>query len=131
MKVAAQRIRKIRRAKELSGTEIAERLGISAQYYYSIERGARTLSAEIAAQLAKIFGVSADYLLGLSDDEEGQNETREEGISFEEYDEFITSVKDIADKHGYDLTDPKFQELLHKALDFIESAQINAPKKGE
>lgn len=52
----------------MSGTEIADKLGISAQYYYNIERGKRNLSAEVAAGLSKIFNVSADYLLGLSDD---------------------------------------------------------------
>ncbi|MCM3273690.1 helix-turn-helix domain-containing protein [Paenibacillus elgii] len=68
MNISSDRIRKTRRAKDLSGTEVAEKLNISAQYYYNIERGIRNLSAELAAGLAKIFGVSADYLLGLSDD---------------------------------------------------------------
>ncbi|MGG4096168.1 helix-turn-helix domain-containing protein [Paenibacillus lautus] len=63
----SNRIRKIRREKEMSGTDIAAKLGISAQYYYSIERGTRNLSADVAADLADIFDVSVDYLLGLSD----------------------------------------------------------------
>ncbi|MFH5187152.1 helix-turn-helix domain-containing protein [Paenibacillus sp. TAB 01] len=69
MNIPSHRIRTIRRAKELSGTEIADKLGISAQYYYNIERGKRNLSADVAAGLSKIFNVSADYLLGLSDDQ--------------------------------------------------------------
>ncbi|MFS1511847.1 helix-turn-helix transcriptional regulator [Chengkuizengella sp. SCS-71B] len=62
--MTASRIRKIRREKEMSGTNVAELIGISAQYYYDIEKGKRNLSAENATKLADIFGVSTDYLLG-------------------------------------------------------------------
>jgi transcriptional regulator with XRE-family HTH domain len=61
------RIRLIRRQKDISGTKVAEMLGISAQYYYDIEKGKRNLSAEMAARLAEIFGVTTDYLLGRTD----------------------------------------------------------------
>ncbi|MED0758750.1 helix-turn-helix transcriptional regulator [Aneurinibacillus thermoaerophilus] len=62
------RIRSIRRQKDISGTKVAEMLGISAQYYYDIEKGKRNLSAEMAARLAEIFGVTTDYLLGRTDE---------------------------------------------------------------
>lgn len=68
MNISGDRIRATRRARNLTGGEVARRLGISAQYYYNIENGRRKLSAELAAGLAQLFGVSADYLLGLSDD---------------------------------------------------------------
>jgi SOS regulatory protein LexA len=58
------RIRSIRNSKKLSGTKIAQLLGISSQYYYEIERGEKNLSAEFASKLADIFEVSSDYLLG-------------------------------------------------------------------
>src|SRR5690606_10539656 len=67
------RIRKIRKAKGLSGTAVAEKLGVSAQYYYDIETGKRNLSGEIAAKLAVIFDVTSDYLLGLADDPKGES----------------------------------------------------------
>jgi transcriptional regulator with XRE-family HTH domain len=66
--VEKSRIRSIRRQKDLSGTKVAEMLGISAQYYYDIEKGKRNLSAEMAARLAEIFGVTTDYLLGRTDE---------------------------------------------------------------
>ncbi|HHY27179.1 MAG TPA: helix-turn-helix transcriptional regulator [Desulfitobacterium dehalogenans] len=59
------RIKEIREDKKLSGIEIAQALNISPQYYYDIEKGKRNLSADIATQLAKIFNVSVDYLLGI------------------------------------------------------------------
>lgn len=61
------RIRKLRKEKKLSGTEVAERLGITAQYYYDIERGKRRLKTEIAVGLADILGTTVDYLLGKTD----------------------------------------------------------------
>lgn len=77
----SNRIRKIRREKDLSGTEVAERLGISAQYYYNIERGKRSLSAEMASKLAKIFGVTTDYLLGLNDEPQSKTSEKEKNLS--------------------------------------------------
>lgn len=68
MEKEKSRIRSIRRQKDISGTKVAEMLGISAQYYYDIEKGKRNLSAEMAAKLADIFEVSTDYLLGKTDD---------------------------------------------------------------
>lgn len=62
------RIREIRNQKKLSGVEVAEKLGISPQYYYDIEKGKKNLSADNAVQLAKIFNVSVDYLLGKEED---------------------------------------------------------------
>ncbi|WP_068786650.1 helix-turn-helix domain-containing protein [Paenibacillus phocaensis] len=66
MKVPSDRIRKTRRYLDLTGAEVAEKLGISTQYYYNIERGRRNLSAELAIKLAEVFNVSLDYLLGKS-----------------------------------------------------------------
>lgn len=55
------------KGKTISGTYMAKRLGISAQYYYEIERGEKNLSAELASKIADIFNVSTDYLLGHTD----------------------------------------------------------------
>ncbi|KLU61468.1 hypothetical protein CEB3_c21470 [Peptococcaceae bacterium CEB3] len=67
MRKFENRIRQVRLEKDLSGIQIAKILGISRQYYYDIERGKRTLSAEMAVQLADYFSVSLDYLLCRSD----------------------------------------------------------------
>lgn len=64
MNYSPQRIRAIRRTRDLTGAEVAKKIGISAQYYYNIERGRRKLSAELATKLARVFGVTVDFLLG-------------------------------------------------------------------
>lgn len=60
------RIREIRQELKLSGIAIADKLEISAQYYYDLEKGERNLSVGYAIQLSYIFNVSLDYLLGIS-----------------------------------------------------------------
>lgn len=67
--IKGTRIREIRKALRRSGTEVANKLGISSPYYYDIEKGKRNLNAELAVKLAEIFGVSVDYLLGVDDTE--------------------------------------------------------------
>jgi transcriptional regulator with XRE-family HTH domain len=58
------RIRKLRKERKLSGIEVSQKLGITPQYYYDIEKGERRLTTEIADRLADIFKVTVDYLLG-------------------------------------------------------------------
>lgn len=61
------RIRKLREINKLSGTKLATMLEISPQYLYGLEKGERRLNEELIIQLAQIFGVTTDYLLGFSD----------------------------------------------------------------
>lgn len=63
------RIRELRKLKDISGVDVAEYLGITPQYFYNIEKGKRSLSTEIASKLAEYFNVSVDYLLGRSVDQ--------------------------------------------------------------
>lgn len=62
------RIRELRESRGLSGTYIAEIIGVSPQYFYDLEKGDRRLNETMIKQLALFFGVTTDYLLGLTDD---------------------------------------------------------------
>lgn len=53
---------------ELSTTEFARRCGIPQQTMDNQIRGARRTSIEVVAAVARAFGVSADWLLGLTDE---------------------------------------------------------------
>ncbi|GFN21930.1 helix-turn-helix domain-containing protein [Thermanaeromonas sp. C210] len=64
----AGRLREIRESKGLSGTKVAELLGISPQYYYELEKGKKRLNDELLMKLAELYNVSTDYLLGRTDD---------------------------------------------------------------
>lgn len=59
------RLKEARRAKHMTQAEVARHMGISQNGYSNWETGARTIDAASLSELASLFGVSADYLLGL------------------------------------------------------------------
>lgn len=61
------RVRQVRKARGMSGPEVAAKIGISTQYLYDIEREKRGLSGEILSKLSTIFGATTDYLIGVSE----------------------------------------------------------------
>ena len=64
----AQRIRDIREDNDLSQTEVATKLRTSQTVYSRYERGERALPVNYLYTLCEIYNISADYLLGLSDE---------------------------------------------------------------
>lgn len=62
------RVRELREAQKISGPKLAEMLNISPQYLYDLEKGERRLNEELIARLTRIFNVTADYLLGYTND---------------------------------------------------------------
>jgi transcriptional regulator with XRE-family HTH domain len=129
------RIRELRKDKGFAGVELAQKLGISVQYLYDIERGKRTLSAENAGKLSDIFAVTTDYLLGktevnlydwISDEDEETPEIKESPASYIaekellRNNELLEKIKAITDKHGMELQDKRTLELLDSAFDFIK-----------
>lgn len=61
------RLKEIRKERNVSGIALAKELGISPQYYYDIEKGERRLTTEIAGKLAEILKTTVDYMIGVSD----------------------------------------------------------------
>lgn len=58
------RLRELRESMKMSGTKVADMLGISPQYYYNLEKGNKRLNDELILKLSKIFNVPADYIIG-------------------------------------------------------------------
>ena len=65
----ASRLRELRGVQ--SQTEFSAKIGVKQTSYSSWERGVKDPAAQTLAKIASTFGVSADWLLGLSD-ERGQ-----------------------------------------------------------
>lgn len=63
----SKRIVSLREEKGETQQELANAIGITRQSLSRYEIAARTVNAEVLGALARHFGVSADYLLGLSD----------------------------------------------------------------
>jgi len=62
------RLRQLRQERNLYQKHVAEALGLTSVAIVYYEGGKRSPSLEIFEQLCHFFDVSADYLLGLSDD---------------------------------------------------------------
>lgn len=65
-------IKDIRTRKGLTQAEVASALGVSSVVYSRYETGSRQPSIDILIQLADIFGVTVDYLLGRQDIEDSK-----------------------------------------------------------
>ena len=61
------RMRNLREDKDLTQTEVGEILNKSQQGYSHIESGRAELKIEDLAKLCKFYNVSADYIIGLTD----------------------------------------------------------------
>ncbi len=62
-----QRIRNLREDNDKTQSEIAEILNMKYQQYARYENGEREIPVHHLITLAKFYGVSVDYLLGLID----------------------------------------------------------------
>lgn len=63
----AERIRSLREDRDLTQTEIAEYLNTSQTVYSRYERNERNLPIEMLYELCDFYNVSADYILGRTD----------------------------------------------------------------
>ena len=62
------RIRDLREDHDLKQFAIAEHLMCDQSLYSKYERGERELPLRLAVRLAEFYGVSVDYLVGLTDE---------------------------------------------------------------
>ena len=62
-----KRIRDLREDRDLSQKKLAAELNCSQQVYSNYELGQRDIPTDILIKLSKFYGVSVDYILGLTD----------------------------------------------------------------
>lgn len=63
-----KRLRDLREDHDLSQADIATQLKVAKQRYGEWERGEHRPSIDVIIALANFYNVSADYILGISDD---------------------------------------------------------------
>jgi len=102
-----QRIRKFRKAHQLSQEELAERVGISATHMSHIETGNTKLSLPVLVSLASVLEVKTDDLLFTSAQTTRSGEAEEllgilEGCSVQQLKvlkEIVAAAKQAMDKY--------------------------------
>ena len=70
------RLRELRKAAGMKQQELANLLDVTTTQVSDIERGNTTTSMARLYQLCEYFNVSADYLLGLTDDPEPKGQKK-------------------------------------------------------
>ena len=73
--ILSKRLKELRIENNYSQYEIANIIGIAQVTYSHYELGRRSVSIQNLVKIAKIYNVSTDYLLGISDDRIIQNST--------------------------------------------------------
>lgn len=63
-----RRIRDLREDHDLTQNQLVEKLNMHKTTYTNYEQGKRDLPLQIAIKLAKFYGVSIDYIAGLTND---------------------------------------------------------------
>lgn len=63
-----KRIRDLREDNDLTQSQVAEYLNMKQPQYNRYERGLRDIPSDILIALAKLYGTSTDYILGLKDE---------------------------------------------------------------
>ena len=67
MDIFAERLKLLRKQKQLKQIDMAELLGVTDRHYQKMEYGKVNIPALTLIKLADFFDVSTDYLLGRSD----------------------------------------------------------------
>ena len=62
-----ERIKQYRQAHNISQAQIAKTLGITQQQYFKYEKGVNELPLRYLFAICKAYGISADWLLGLTE----------------------------------------------------------------
>ena len=108
------RITDLREQNGWSKAELAERIGIDASRMGRIESGeTKSVGDDVILALAKAFGVSTDFLLGVSDDPEPNNyDLKDLGLTIEAAKNLYTEKID-PDVLNLMMEDPRFGTLTY------------------
>ena len=108
------RIRELRNEKGLRQGDLAAMINVSQQTISRLENGENALTSDILINLSKVFHVSADYILKLSD----SRLTQEWRIEINQNMERNTEICRV-----YDRLNSTNQELVYRLMGQLEEQQ--------
>lgn len=119
--IIGQRITALRKAHNLTQSELADRLGVTHQAVSQWERNETLPDILILPKLAEIFGETTDHFLGLTEDM-AVSETNEEPVPEEE-----TETTDVAEESAQ--TDAEEKEEVGKMDTWTKREQEDTPER--
>lgn len=72
-KQSCNRLQHLRKERGFTQSDVGNAIGVSAQAYGHYETGKRGIDMDVLIRLSEFFGVSTDYILGISDTQVPQN----------------------------------------------------------
>lgn len=123
------RITDLREQNGWSKAELAERIGIDASRMGRIESGeTKSVGDDVILALAKAFGVSTDFLLGVSDDPEPNNyDIKDLGLTIEAANNLYTEKID-PDVLNLMMEDPRFGTLTYMISRYLHDVMAEGYK---
>jgi len=109
--MVADRLRSLRRERDQTKRDLVAELPLNYSTYANYESGFREPNSEVLRLLAGHFGVSIDYLLGVSDNRRKADEI---AILNDEEHEHIMKYRQL-DDHGRDMVDVVVQKEYERA----------------
>lgn len=110
----ANRLRELRKQKELTQTDLGKLLNLSKQTISVYENGGADPNPETLNKLADFFGVSVDYLLGRTDDPRTPEQKIETAISDDP--ELMAFWKDLTQRQDLQLLFKQVRPLSPAAI---------------
>lgn len=111
MGLPPNRIRLLRKLSKMTQGDLADRIDVTQSTIANWESGFRTPDVDAVVELSKVFNVSTDFLLGISDD---PNEKRPAASS-------DSGLREQAITSLVSLTDSEFQRVLDFVAGLISS----------
>jgi len=120
----AERLRTLRREKSLSKRDLVALLPLNYSTYANYESGFREPNSEVLQLLARHFGVSIDFLLGVSDNRKKADEI---AILNDEEHEHVSMYRQL-DTHGREIVDIILQKELER-VNFLNKRAVTNSKQ--
>lgn len=130
----ANRIINLRESKDWTQTELGKKIGLEKSAMNKIENGSRKVTTDELRQLAKVFDVSTDYLLGNTNKKHYYDLTKKDENSIQrQLEEMIGDLSQggpLAFSKDESEIDQETRELLIASLEnSLRIAKIEAKKK--
>lgn len=115
LKILGYRLKIARENKNLTQMEVAKKLGISNGTLSGYERNYRDPDTETLAKLAELYGVSVDWLTGITDTPQTHDEVRESEVEYN-----IQKISDfyrkLASKYNIDIDNENNRRKLEQLI---------------
>lgn len=114
MNKVGERIRKLRKERGWTQSDLAKKVNVSSQVVSNWERKYTDPDHDDISRLSKILDVSTDFLLGRTTEKESKNE-----ITYD-IDMYEPIIREISSKYpDVDISDPEIVKKLMKLVDVV------------